>query len=54
VKRGDNLRASESAALAHTSHYFVRTWSLARTVYQTWACTVCGNERTYGAEEEVL
>jgi hypothetical protein len=53
VKRGDSLRASESAALSHTSHYFLRTWSFARTVYQTWACTVCGTERTYGAEEEL-
>jgi len=46
-----STRAVESATLTPTPHYFVRTWTLAHTVYQTWACEACGTERTYGAEE---
>jgi hypothetical protein len=46
-----NLRAAESAAMTHTPHYFVRVFVLGSTVLHQWACTVCGNERVYGAEE---
>jgi hypothetical protein len=44
-------RAAESATLAHTAHYFLRTVEMNATLYQTWACTRCGHERIYGAEE---
>ena len=47
----EGLRGAESQALRTTPHYFVRTTQYGPTVYQTWACTVCGNERIYGAEE---
>jgi hypothetical protein len=44
------VRGVESATLTHTPHYFVRAGQRGETVYHTWACTVCGNERLYGAE----
>jgi hypothetical protein len=47
----ENAREAESAVLKHTPHYFVRVSGLARTAFHTWACTVCGHERIYGAEE---
>jgi hypothetical protein len=46
-----NVRAVESNVLAHTPHYFVRAGQMGATVFHTWACTICGNERIYGAEE---
>jgi hypothetical protein len=46
-----NLRAQESASLAHTPHYFIRTEQYGQTVYLWWACVRCGCERIYGAEE---
>ena len=46
-----NLRAAESAAMTHTPHYFVRLSPMGATNFHLWACTVCGNERIYGAEE---
>ena len=46
-----STRGQQSAACTHTLHYFVRTSTRTDTVFQTWACTKCGHERTYGAEE---
>jgi hypothetical protein len=46
-----STREAESAVLRHTPHYFVRISRMAATNFHTWACTVCGNERIYGAEE---
>jgi len=46
-----NLRSTETGYLRPTPHYFVRTSQMGSTVYQMWACTTCGNERVYGAEE---
>jgi hypothetical protein len=46
-----DIRAAESATLANTPHYFVRAGALGPTMYHTWACALCGNERIYGAEE---
>ena len=46
-----SARAVESASLIHTQHYFVRESKYGGTVFQTWACTQCGNERIYGADE---
>ena len=48
---GTTVRANESNVLSHTAHYFVRTTRMGATEFHTWACTVCGNERIYGAEE---
>ena len=46
-----STRGQQSAQCVHTLHYFVRMVEKAETRYQQWACTKCGHERTYGAEE---